>query len=165
MGSTALITAGVAAALLVVTLGVDVAMTTSYSLDVWTGSSWREIVRDPYEMNVYRGPSETVVLANASDDIRFRLRVDNGYPWGKADDFRVLHNGEEVASGSFATPSRGSDEVEFTIPASRLISGSSRFEPKPVGSPDTYVTLQVQVGGDDIFQSFQPYFTLREASA
>lgn len=160
MASAALVTAGVAAALLVVVLGVDVAMTTTYALDVWSGTGWREIVTDPYETDLYRGPEQTIVTANASDDVRFRLRAQNGYPWAKSDTFRVLHNGEEVASGKLETPARGSDESEFSVPASRFISGS--FEPKPTGGRDSYVSLQVQVDGDDIFQGYQPYFTLRE---
>jgi len=162
MGSGPLITAGVAATLLVVVLGVDVSMTTTYAFDVWSGTGWREIVTDPYLTDVYRGPEQVIVTANASDDVRFRLRVDNGYPWAQSADYRVLHNGEEVASGDIAAGARGADEDEFSIPASRLITGS--FEPKPAGGGDAFVTFQVQVDGDDIFRSYQPYFTLREVS-
>lgn len=164
MASGPLITAGVAAALLVVTLGVDVAMTTTYTLDVWSGTGWREIVRDPYKIDVYRGPEQVVVSANASDDVRFRLRVENGYLWATSEDYRVLHNGEEVAYGALATEGRGSDESEFTIPASRLLGEGTRFEPKPVGGADTYVSLQVQTDGDEAFRQYQPSFTLREVS-
>lgn len=163
MASTALVTAGVAAALLVVTLGVDVAMTTTYALDVWTGTAWRELVRDPYVIDrQYRGPEQALVTANASEDVRFRLRAENGYPWSKDGGFRVLHNGEEVASGSLDLPARSSDEAEFSIPAARLIQGAGQYEPKPVGSTDTFVSLYVEVDDKPIFAQYPPYFTLRE---
>lgn len=166
MASGALVTAGVAAALLVVVLGVDVAMTTTYTLDVWTGTAWREIVTDPYPMDTFRvGPEQAIVSANASDDVRFRLRVDNGYPWGTKDDYRVLHASEEVATGTIEAGARGSDEEEFTIAADRLLRGGGfTGEPKVAGTTDVYVSLYVEVDGDPIFSQYQPYFTLREVS-
>lgn len=167
MGSTALVTAGVAAALLVVTLGVDVAMTSEHALDIWTGSAWREVVRDPAtDMMRYGGPPQVVQSVNASDDVRFRLRMENGYPWAQGGTYRVLHNGEEVASGELSAEGRGSAQSEFTIPAERLLTGGGlRGEPKPVGGAETFVQLQVQLDGKDLFRTYQPYFTLREVSA
>jgi len=160
MGSAALVTAGVAAALLVVVLGVDVTMTTTYALDAWTGSSWRELARDPMSGGGYYAQPHGALSANASDEVRFRLRVENGSPWAVDARYSILHLGEEVVSGDISAPARGSGESEFSIPAARLLDAGPR-EPRPA-SYEAWVMLEVRVDGDFVFARAPPSFSLRE---
>ncbi|HVM45646.1 MAG TPA: hypothetical protein VM582_06895 [Candidatus Thermoplasmatota archaeon] len=165
MASSALITAGVAAALLVVVVGIDASMTKTHAIDVWTGTGWRELARTP--MSFERAPhswgAPPTISANASDDLRFRVRVDNSYAWSTTDDFRALLAGEEVASGRIETPARSTREAEFTVSASRYFERGARGpEMVEAGAPPlVYADLMVVVDGKQLFPSFQ----IREVSA
>lgn len=168
MASTPLLVAGVAAALLVVTLGVDAGMTTTYALDVWTGSTWRELARMPqtYDGRSSASFGQTTIAANESDDVRLRLRVDNGNFWASAQSFTVLHAGEPVAGGTIEAARRAEAVSEFTVPAERFfggLSGSERSPPVPQGAAagPFYAELYVEVERVSLYASFN----VREVSA
>lgn len=164
MASGALVTAGVASVLLVVVLGIDATMTTTYAVDVWTGSDWRELARAPviYSERPHMAPyGGAIVEVNRSDELRFQVRADNGYPWDTTSTFRVHHMGTEVAKGSFDSPARAEGTHEFTLEAEGLLGGSfSPREPVPQqDAPETVpVDLFVEVEGEELY----PYFQLRE---
>lgn len=163
MASSALAVAGVAAVLLVVVVGVDVSLTTTYRLDVWSGTGWREMARAPMDHESQRYPQPFgggTVTANATDEIRFRLRVDNGYPWAASHDYRLRHFGEELASGTIDVAARSSAETELSVPAQRFLDGpSAPREPAGVNESPVYVEINVDIDGEYLYGSFQ----LREA--
>jgi len=162
MGSRALLTAGIAAGLLVVVLVADSTMNRTYALDVQVDGAWRTLAEHPYrydESRPYVGLNGDLE-ANRSEEIRFRLRVDNGYPWAMDETFRVYENGDEVASGQVAAPAQGETTAEFTIPADRIL-GRNAVSPEGEKFPVGSANIQVDVDGESV----NAFVSVREVTA
>lgn len=154
MGITPLMLAGIASVALFAVIGVDVSMNETYYLEVHDGTTWQLLAQFPYQMENYARPypSSPVIEANASEAVRFRLRVDNSYAWGDSDEYVVSVAGSEVARGVADVPARAQSTFEFTVNASRLMGVATRGEPVPVkdASGLTYATLDVRLD-DDVY--------------
>jgi hypothetical protein len=155
MGSRALITAGVAAGLLVIVVAADASMTATYTLDVWTGTGWRELAREPLNYEERAIPwSPAIVSANGTDELRFRVQLDNTYPWARSTEYRAYNGAEEVAAGDLRAEGRSHAEVEFTIPASRFFDGGGRGPAQPAEGGLYYTDVVVRAGGESLYGSF-----------
>lgn len=142
-----LLVAGIAAALLLVVLGVDATLDRSYRLDVREGQGWRTLAASgPPEG--FRPPAST----SQNGSLHLRLSVENDWPFPLAEDFAVLANGFEVARGRIEAPARGVGEVAFDVdPATfdhTLPPEGPRAEPEMV-----YLHLEVVVGGERLYGS------------
>lgn len=149
MGVKPLTVAIVAAALFAITIGVDATMNRVYGLDVETQEGWREIGIAPMTREYY-GSFSSEVTANASDNVRFRLRVDNDHLLPVQETYRVYANGLEVASGEIAVERGGEGEVVFSVPASRFLS---QMGPRPTGET-AFANLEVRVGNEHLYGNF-----------
>ena len=164
MASSPLVVAGVAAGLLVVVVGVDVALERTYHVDVEEGTGWRTLGSYPFEDQYCCPPGETLSVQRG-ETYGFRLRTDSTYPWSWSGDYTVRLNGAVVADGRLDVPARGSSTVEFSATAAELlrnvppVPGPEYTEPKYAarGGAD----IQVEAGGD----SFGFYFEVVEVAA
>jgi hypothetical protein len=156
--SRPLVVAIVAMALLLTSVGAELAFHRTYALDVRDPAGWLTVA-ESYDPTA-SGPRATpllahAILANASDQVELRVRVDNGYPWSYSHSFVVSTMGLRVAEGTLTAPARDTGASSFTIPASTLLSGLS---PAAKGGPGGNVTtayLDVQVGSVGFSGSFQ----------
>lgn len=163
MGSRPLTIAIAAAALLVVSLGVDASMNRSLSLDVREDDgAWRTIGSDAPYTHARPVPVEQAgVSAAANDTITLRLRVDNGYPWAYDERYRVFFNGRELASGTLEAGARGEGESVFTVPAKPFWDTMSQRPPGEPAPQVAYAHVEVYVDGKTVYGNFQ----IHEASA
>ena len=111
-----------AGALLLVVLTVDATMNRTYTVDVHDGTGFRTIAIEPNTNGDFYAARPAVgyfgaINATANDTLRFRLTLDNGYPWSASETFQVDFNGAELARGTISAPARSTGETEFTLPA------------------------------------------------
>lgn len=153
MASKALLVAVVAAAALVVSIGVDAAMNRTYVLEIRKGDGWIAIAQsDPGAPNVIREPAGGMVVVPANGTVEFRLRETNTYFWASSTSWEALANGASYAHGTLSSPARGQAEATFSIPASAWTNGQA----KPVDpSGAVFASLQVRAGDAELYGSFQ----------
>lgn len=152
MPSIPLVVAVAAGALLAVVVGVDVAINRVHYLEVETDEGWVTLAREPFDRTGSHSstpfPARTTFDANESDTLRFRIRVDNGYPWAMSEPFEVRIDGRLVGSGTLEVPARSHGEAIVEVEASRVLVSP---QPGPVrdSGPDAYHHFYVQadVGG------------------
>lgn len=152
-GTRSLWIALIAAVLLVAVVSVDAAVNRTVSLDVQDqDGQWRTIATSLETDAFYPRPGgEIVVEANRTDELDFRLTVDNEPPWGFAEDYSVRGNGRIVASGSITADGGGTGEARFSVPADDLLQ-----ERAPKGLPRTsFASVEVQLGDTFLYGSFQ----------
>lgn len=146
--SRGLIVALSAAVLLILVVGVDASMTRTVELQVEDGDGWRTIgtTGEDHPPRL----DHAAVEKNRSDEVAFRLTVDNGYAWAYDEAFTVHAMGPQVASGTLTADARGQGEATFQVPVSSLLGQGDRpmREPWPVN-------LETNVGSDWIYASLQ----------
>lgn len=155
-GLQALHVAIAAGVLLVAVVAVDVAFNTSIRLDVQTGmenqtgvdaEGWETIASLPGQQYSF-APHGVVVETNRSEDVSFRLVIDNDRPIGFEESYEVRTGGQRVARGTLAAERMSTVEERFTIPASQLLGE------QPSGGPEdprrSGVGLELVVGEDGV---------------
>ena len=151
MGVKPLTVAIAAMALLVASVGFEVVFDRTFTLAVETGTGYAQIGAS--SRAGYAKPIDTRaggdVRANESDALRFRLEVDNGYPWSFSEAYDVRVNGIIVAEGILEAPARGAGEATFEVPASAFLAHA----PQDVGAIPAY--LEIQVGEEFVSGNFQ----------
>ena len=136
----------VAAAALVVIVGVDAALDRTLALDVREEGGWRTLATQGGEAPSYFQPyRESTVSASRNDSLEFRVRLDNGYPWAFDEAFRVLESGSIVAEGRLTAPAGGEGSATFTVPASRFYRDN--VEPGAPGPRLGHGDLRIETGG------------------
>lgn len=144
---TALHVAIATGVLLVVLVGVDAAFGATASLQVETDDGWRTLAQVPEDRDRYAKPSEPLEV-NRSEEVTFRVVLDNRRPIGFDEAYRVQGPDSRLAEGRLAAGAFESTEEEFSVQGHTLL-GSQPSQDKPVPRP---------VGG-----SFQ--FTLGEETS
>jgi hypothetical protein len=152
MGTKALTVATVAAALFVVVIGADAAMNRTLTLEAQQAGGWREIgtsARDDGHSRPVALGSDRALQVNRSDEVRFRLTVDNGHLWASRESYVANVHGVEVARGEIAADARARGHVEFTVPAERLLQSPGM---PPPGGPDAhFASLDVWSGDETVY--------------
>lgn len=157
MASMPLVVAAVAGVLLVVVIGADVAYNRTLFVDVATApgqtASWTMIVQEPCcrSYDHFREPG--VVEVNRSDDVRFRLRIDNGYPLAYSESYVVHVGGAEVARGVLEAAPTSEGVAEFTIPATAFLGSGNPAVPPPKGEIVYCCGATVDVDGKRLYVS------------
>lgn len=157
MPSMPLVVAAIAGALLVVVIGTDVAYNRTVYVDAAATSgqtaSWTTVAQDPCcrENDYMRGPG--AIEANRSDDIRFRLRVDNGYPIAYTESYVVRAGGLEVARGTLEAARGTEGTSEFTVPASAFLSYGQSADAPSKGEIIYCCGVEVEVDGKHLYVS------------
>lgn len=155
MGVKPLAIAIAATALLLVVIGVDVSLTRTLAVDVHTGAAWRSLVEDPMPREDYARYypyGVNPVEVNRTDAVRFRVRVENEYPWSFARSYHIYQGGDEVASGELTAPGRSNGTAEFTISADRLLGAPGvRYEPSIKEYPTVTAELRVEIGKTTLY--------------
>lgn len=153
----------VAAVLLVVVVGADASMDRSVHVDreeedgawVTLASAGEVPPEEHYRVHPDGGPAR---VEDRNGTVTLRVRVENGYPWGYAEDYVAYAQDVEVARGRLVAEPRSSGASEFEVPAQRI---AGTMEPKPVpenatGRADTYFGMvEVRVGGRTLFASLR----------
>lgn len=145
-GLSALQTAILAGVLLVVVVGADAALNRTVSLEVETEDGWHTLATLPPDRASY-APQGTLVEANRSDDLAFRVVVDNHRLDGFQGTYEVRHQTDRVAEGSLDADALGSDEARFTVPGDELLgeTGSGGDAPtRPVAGADLVLLVDGQ---------------------
>lgn len=139
--SRGLIVALSAAVLLILVVGVDASMTRTVELQVEDGQGWRTIgtTGDASAPRI----DQSAVEKNRTDEVAFRLTVENGYAWGFDEAFTVHVMGSQVASGTLTADARGQGEVAFQVPVSSLLGSGDQ----PARDP-WFVNLETNVGSE-----------------
>lgn len=155
----------VAMSLLVVSVGFEVLVQRTFALDVRVGDEWRtlavsETSNDPYRTTPV-GATDPIV-ANASDTLTFRVRVDNGYPWAYSEHYYVSSwRGSTIADGELTAPGRGYGEATFSLVLGRIMSEGALT---PEGGPKSagYRSANLNVNLDEVYLSAS--FDVQEVS-
>ncbi len=143
-----------AAALLVVVVATDLAIDRTIAIDVRDDGAWREIARHPVARSEVPHPGfgYDSVPIEAGENVSFRLRVDNGYPWAFDEAYRAFDPmGRIAAEGRLAASARGEGAAEFVVP------GASFARAVPPGSAkdgSSYVSIAVEIAGERIDAGF-----------
>lgn len=151
-----LIVAAIAAALLLVTLATDVAVTRTAKLEVDDAGTWKTIIVDPSEEPFGRAyPSLVPIRADDNGTLGMRLRLDNEYPWAWSEDYVVLSNGREIARGTIDVPARTEGSVTFAVPVARLMETSYPYAPEPVSKDSKFAnpSIELVLGGRYLYGS------------
>ncbi len=147
-GSSSLTVAVVAGILLVVVVGVDASMTRTLELDVETEEGF-SLIATSAEEAAPRGLAP-VVEANRTDEVGFRLSVDNGYAWAYDEEFSVYTGGERIASGTLEAPRSSMGETFFEVSAETFLAATGpRDEPG-----QTHASVEVDLEGTWLWGSF-----------
>ena len=133
--------------LLVGSVSFELFFQRSYALEVFHDGGWTTIGQtetpgdsSPRPMTPLAG----AIIVNRSDDVQFRLRLDNGYPWSYAHHYDVEAYGLRVAEGDISAGGRDIGTSTFKVPASTLL-GSFAGKVGP-GANITQAYLNVQIG-------------------
>lgn len=160
MGVSPLAVALAAGALLVLVIGADASVNVSYALDLQQEGAWRQVAMRPYshESAPYPLGAPGEMEVNRSDELRLRLRMENGYLWAKSVEYEVHVAGRPVdaLAGRLEAGARDGAAVEFAVPAERILGRASDPE-KGVPSSGSIVVL---VDGEPL----EAYLSLREVS-
>lgn len=153
MASKGLLTASIAAGLLVVSVGFDLAFDSSLRIEAGVGSGPMQLVGEGAIDGRYDRPMATVdpFVANGSDVMTIKITMQNGYPWSSAKSFSLSLDGcyegaRVLAVVDVSAPARGSGSGTTEIAVSRLLAEAGRFIPKESTGPGAgtqYVYLQV----------------------
>ncbi len=137
--SRGLLVAIVAAAALFLVVGVDASMERTIDLQVEDGTGWSTIatMTDDHP----RVPGETMLEKNRTDDVSFRLTVDNGYPLAYEEPYHVYTAGTSVATGTVIADARNSGEATFEVPVTALITPRD-----PADQGQWFVHVETHVG-------------------
>ncbi|MFA5862664.1 MAG: hypothetical protein WDA16_13310 [Candidatus Thermoplasmatota archaeon] len=93
------------------------------------------------------------VTVNRSDNVEFRVRVDNAYPLAYSHSYVVGYQGINVGEGTLTAPARDVGTSSFTIPASTLLTNvGPKTDPR---DNITFVYFDVRLGNIDVPASFQ----------
>lgn len=132
-GPTALQVAIAAGIMLVGVVGADVALNRTVRLDVETEDGWRTLATLPPDRASY-APHGPVVEVNRSDEVRFRVAVDNQRLDGFEQSYEVRKDGQRVAQGTLAADALGEGHETFTVSGDTLLGqrGSGPQRPGPV---------------------------------
>jgi len=154
-----LIVAGVAAALLVVVVGVDVAIDRSFVLELKTApDEWTQIASTQMHeryVSVPRPYAEAQMPVNRTDTLEFRLRVENDYPWALDERFEVYSHGQKLAEGRLQAPAGGAGQATFEVTVARLMDGQGYMPSPERGAPQLYsLYVEVYVDGQYVSGSF-----------
>lgn len=120
-GTRSLWVAVAAAVLLVVVVSVDASVNRSFSLEVETDDGWRSLTTDGFSGPYPGFGADLVVEANRSDELTFRLSVDNEPPWGYEAPFRVTSHGRLIAQGTLSAAGGGQGEAAFRATVDELV--------------------------------------------
>lgn len=154
-GLTPLQVAIAAGVLLVALVGVDVVFNSTARLDVREGESWETVATIPEDRDRFAQPSPTIEV-NRSEEVTFRVVLDNDRPLGFDEPYSVRIQGQTVDEGRITVGGMASDETRFRVPAENLLgTGPAKAEPQPprsfgasveflVGDDTTFTHLEVQ---------------------
>ena len=111
----------IAAGLIVVVVGVDLAFDRAYTLEVQDeDGDWITVATSgqrPYEAPRSSG----FVEVNRTDELSFRLATENDYPWALDEGFQVWINGQPVEEGRITAAASSTGEAIFTFPVEDLV--------------------------------------------
>lgn len=142
-----------AAALLVLVVAVDASVNRTVRLEVETEQGWQTITsssEEPYR----RFGGEVTIEANRSDEVRFRLVVDNEPPWGYEEAYRVRSDAGTVATGTLTAEPGAQGTATFTATVDELTGGPRA--PLSQESPHRmFANVHVELGGTFLYGSFQ----------
>lgn len=144
--SRGLMVALAATVLLILVVGVDASMVRTVEFEVEDGDGWATIGSAGDE--VPPRLDRVVVEKNSTDEVAFRLTVDNGYAWAYEEAFVAYTMGSQVASGTLTAEARAQGEATFQVPVASLLS------PEQPSREDPVVTLEATVGDDWIHGAF-----------
>lgn len=154
--SPGLMVALAAGVLLVAVVAADAAVTRTVALEVEADDGWHTLATTDSERPPSLRPGDGVLLErNRSDDVTFRLTVDNEVPWAYEERFTVTSHGPQVASGTLAAEARGTGEAAFTVPVEELARDQG---PRP--EDRWFVHLDADVDGERLSGGFE----IREVS-
>lgn len=152
-GLTVALAAGV---LLVAVVAVDAAVTRTVALQVEADDGWHTLATTDSERPPSLRPGDgPLVERNRSDDVTFRLTVDNEVPWAYEERFSVSSHGPQVASGTLAAEARSTGQGAFTVPVEELARDQG-----PRAEDRLFVYLEAEVGGERLSGGFE----IREVS-
>lgn len=176
MLSRPLLVAAVAAGLLVVSVGADLAFTSH--VEVHAGRAGDELVLvgqgqlDGRPSYSYARPTTTgePFRANASDSITLEVTLHNAYPWPTSRTFALTRDGCYEGASTLATlrvsaSGSGEGKARSSIPVQTLLREYGTLYPKPVDGPEAdvqQVYLQVCRGMRDVATAS---FSVQEVSA
>jgi hypothetical protein len=152
MGTHALWVAGIAAALLVVSVGTDLAFSQTVSLEAGKQGGTLQLIGDAAlgGGNRYAKPAldGDPIPVNRSDTLTLRVNLDNGNPWPSTRSFTITTEGCYSGARSLAVidvhaSARGVGSAEAQISVATLLNAASMYSPKLVGESiqRTQVTL------------------------
>lgn len=135
MASRALTVAAAAGVLLVAVVAVDASMNRVFHLEAQLGGNWVKVATYPYQHGSrYYEPSLAAFDLNASEQVPFRVRVENGYPWTVSEDVEVTMDGRPVHQGRLEADRFTDGVAPFAIPAQDLLRGGGAGG-RPVADP------------------------------
>lgn len=135
-GVSALQVALAAGILLVAVVGADVALNRTVSLQVETDDGWQTLTQLPPERASY-SPHGTLIEVNRSDDVTFRVQVDNQRLDAFEGSYEIRQHGERIARGQVTADRLGVGTDAFTVTADTLMPDPGDGEdrpPRPVGT-------------------------------
>jgi glutaredoxin-related protein len=143
-GFSALQVAILAGALLVVIVGADVALNRTISLQVEQADDWQTIGQIPRERSDVRHHG-TLVEVNRSDEVDFRIVVDNQHLATFEASYEMRHHTERIARGPLAADRLGVSEERFTVTGDTLLPDS----PEESGDRSRPVRVDLRLTVDD----------------
>lgn len=158
MASRALLIAAVAAGLLVVSVGVDLAFNSTLQVRAAkTGDPLQLVGEGQLDGRLYGGPSRSsqTFRANASDTITVEVTFQNAYPWPSTKTFILTRDGcydgaTELAELRITAPASGEGKASTDLSVERLLREYGLYFPKEAGTPAAQpIYLQVCRGTRD----------------
>lgn len=146
-GLSALQIATLAGGLLVVLVGLDVAFGVTTSLEIQTDDGWETLATVPGEVDRHRRPGDAIEV-NRSDEVEFRVVVDNQRPLGFDEAWSVSTHGADFADGRLTAGVFDQAQASFTVSGEELLDDPHEDGdlPRPTGT-----SLELQVGEDTTF--------------
>lgn len=149
MGLTPLTVAGVATALLVVSVGFDIAYSQTLTVELQQDGEWRTVAKVSLDTDQYQGFYGWREGQNVTRDdvIQGRVRLDNGYPWpsSKTVDVRArdcYQDEGHLASVPVSAPASAVGEGTFEVRVADLQDDTGYFrEPVPAKQNVTYALV------------------------
>lgn len=139
MGVKPLTVAAVAAALLVVSVGMDIVFTRSLTIEMGPAGGPLQVVGHGLDSDPYARPIHSIeaIELNASDPVTIKLTLRNDHPWPTSGTYTVTHEGcwagaRTLGSVELSAPANGEATASLTTNASKLYE-SHPGAPKTVG--------------------------------
>lgn len=142
---SALQVAALAGVLLVVVVGADAVLNRTVSLQVETDTGWQTMAQLP-PTHDDQGRDGTLVETNRSEDVDFRVVVDNRRLDTFHGEYEIREAGQRLAEGTLQADRLGVDHSTFAVAGETLLDreGPDDRGPRPV----TGVSLEMLVQGE-----------------